>query len=224
MTDPHPYLATYGLRLKRLFYPRVFYPNMLWRRSSSSDAPRRVAYLTFDDGPTPGVTHRLLDLLARHDAQATCFLIGENAERNPGLVRAIRDAGHTIGNHTYTHLDASRAAAETVTAELDRTTRLLEDLTGRSVRHMRPPYGRFTRPMRTWCRRREQQLTMWDVNPREFRDAATPRSVARHTLRPLRDGSLVLLHDTPDTERVTLTGLETILQRLTDRGWRFAAL
>src|SRR5690606_18259253 len=155
--------------------------------------PERVVYLTFDDGPSRQLTAPILDLLARFDARAAFFLIGARAARDPGLVRAIAAAGHTIGNHTYTHPDAWKTPVSRLVAELERTTALLEDQVQQTVRWMRPPYGRFTRAMRAWCLARRQRLTMWDVMPGDYLPGATSRKVERRLLAYVRRGSIVVM-------------------------------
>lgn len=195
-------------------------PSLLWRR----DDGKRTLFLTFDDGPCPSTTPRLLDLLARHDVPATFFLVGAAARRRPDLVRAIQAAGHVIGQHTDTHPDAWRTPATEVEAELGRATATLEDLTGAAVRWMRPPYGRFTPAMLRWCRRRGQRVAMWDVMPGDFLSSATPAGVLRRTLRLVRPGSVIVLHEGGPARRVTPAALADALPQLTGLGYRFASL
>jgi peptidoglycan/xylan/chitin deacetylase (PgdA/CDA1 family) len=211
-------VSVVGTRLPRLVAP--LYREVLWRRP----ADERIAYLTFDDGPTTAMTRRLLDLLARFDAPSTFFLIGAAAERDPDLVRAVHAAGHTLGNHTFTHPDAWRTEAALVVAELARTTSVLEDMVQAPIRWMRPPYGRFTAAMRAWCRQNRQRLTMWDVGPGDYLPDATPAVIERRIRRHLRPGSIVVLHDNPKARDVTPAVLERLLPALRGEGWRFAAL
>jgi peptidoglycan/xylan/chitin deacetylase (PgdA/CDA1 family) len=210
-----PYLATHGLRPFQRFFP-----DMLWR----VDTDERVAYLTFDDGPTPEVTPELLDLLEAFDARATCFLVGSNAEAHPDLVRRLHRAGHRIGNHTYTHPDPWSTPARRVRKELSRTTMKLESITGAPVRAMRPPYGHPTGPVRTWCAERSQRMVMWDVMPGDFLEGMTASSISSFVIRHVRPGSVIVLHDNPICEQVTPAALRTILQTLGRKGWRFEAL
>jgi peptidoglycan-N-acetylglucosamine deacetylase len=106
-------------------------------------APRRPGELalTFDDGPNPAWTPRLLDLLAEHNVRGTFFMVGNFAKSERELARRVADAGHLIGNHTWTHPDLSRTASSKVLDELTRTSDLLSDIIGKPVRYFRPPFG-----------------------------------------------------------------------------------
>jgi peptidoglycan-N-acetylglucosamine deacetylase len=97
--------------------------------------------LTFDDGPNPAWTPRLLDILAEHNVQATFFMIGKFAKSEPDLARRVADAGHLIGNHTWTHPDLSRTRSANVLDELTRTSDTLAGITGKPVVYFRPPFG-----------------------------------------------------------------------------------
>lgn len=210
-----PYLATHALRPFQRFFP-----DMLWR----VDAEAPTAFLTFDDGPTTEMTDDLLDLLARYDAQATHFLVGAHAESHPDRVRAIVSAGHRLGNHTYTHIDPWITPVDELHAEVTRTTKVLEEIAQSRVRTLRPPYGHPTGILRQWCAARNQRMVMWDVMPGDYLKTATAARVARFVIRTVRPGSVIVLHDNPICETVTLPALETILDTLTAEGWSFDAL
>lgn len=196
------------------------FPDLLWRMP----AVDRTAYLTFDDGPNPTLTRKLMDILDRHDARATFFLIGSKAERQPDLVRALADAGHAVGNHTFSHPDPWRTPRADLQRELDRTTAELETITSTPVRWMRPPYGHFTRPMRAWCGQQQQQLTMWDLAPADYLERISGADVERHVHAYIRKGSIIVLHDNPRAADATIPALERLLDVLTSEGWKFEAL
>lgn len=208
----------FGTRLPR--WSARYFPDITWRIPTTD----KVAYLTFDDGPTTSVTARLLDVMARFDAKGTCFLLGTHAQRHPHLVRDIAAAGHTIGNHTYTHPNAWRTPDAQLVRELEQTTGILENLIQKPVRWMRPPYGRFTDAMRHWCRVRRQQCTMWDIGPGDFLPDASTQQIAQRVVRAIRPGSIVVLHDNLKAREVAPAALHDILERLTAEGWRFPSL
>ena len=197
-----------------------FYPDLLWRVRTDA----RTVYLTFDDGPTTVLTGRLLEILGRFSAGASFFLLGEHASLLPEAVRDIAAAGHTIGNHTFTHPDAWLTPSSHVVAELDRTTHTLEDLLGHPIRLMRPPYGRFTPTMRLWCHSRRQRMTMWDIMPGDFLPGASHTRLERIMLSCVRPGSIIVLHDNPKARIAMPSALETILHTLSADGWRFLPL
>ncbi|MGA7858997.1 MAG: polysaccharide deacetylase family protein [Terracidiphilus sp.] len=106
-------------------------------------APRRGGELalTFDDGPNPAWTPRLLDILATHDVRATFFLVGRYAEAEPELVRRIAAAGHLIGNHSWSHPNLALTKRVRINEELQRTSKTLEQITAAPIRYFRPPFG-----------------------------------------------------------------------------------
>jgi peptidoglycan/xylan/chitin deacetylase (PgdA/CDA1 family) len=97
--------------------------------------------LTFDDGPNPAWTPRLLDILAEHNVHATFFMVGKFAKTESALARRVADSGHLIGNHTWSHPDLSRTRSANVLEELTRTSDILADITGKHIRYFRPPFG-----------------------------------------------------------------------------------
>ncbi|MEM1094021.1 MAG: polysaccharide deacetylase family protein [Bacteroidota bacterium] len=215
--DATSLLATYGVRLA----PRIW-PDLLWRLPPLSSGDR-VAYLTFDDGPTLH-TPRYLDILARYDARATFFLLGRQMEEHPTMVELLLEAGHALGNHGYSHSDPWRTPTAALLAEFDRTTALLRAHLGHPPCWLRPPYGHFTRALRGWGLSRRQRMVMWDVMPGDFLRGVTSKHVSERVLRSIRPGSIVVLHDNPNVAHVTPVALGALLSNLTAEGWRFAAL
>lgn len=123
------------------FYAGMWPQSQIFGRTliASSD-PNEIA-LTFDDGPNDGYTERLLDILARHNAKASFFLIGRFARNRASLVRRIREAGHIVGNHTWTHPRLMFSSPARIREELSSTNAALEDIFGEAVRYFRPPHG-----------------------------------------------------------------------------------
>ena len=195
-------------------------------------AGRRLA-LTFDDGPNPAHTPVLLELLARHQAKATFFLIGEWAEREPDLVRAAVAAGHAIGNHTYSHPTMPAHRAEWIRGELRRCRDAVEasgerfsTIAGAAL--MRPPYG-HRRPGTLRTVRAEGYVpVMWSITGFDWRTHTTAQRITRRGLRAA-DGDIILLHDVSDLEpaadrRRTIAGTEAILEHFMARDYAFVTV
>ena len=148
--------------------------------------------MTFDDGPSES-TPALLELLHRHNAKATFFVCGRNAERLPGVLRSIANAGHEIGNHTWSHPRLDFTSAATMRDELDRTQSLIGDITGTAPRLFRAPYG--VRWFGLGAVQKELGLTgvMWTAIGRDWKLSAA--AVTRRLMRAADDGAILCLHD-----------------------------
>ena len=136
--------------------------------------PRDLA-LTFDDGPNPTWTPRLLDVLARNHVRATFFLLGSRAQAQPELVRRIADAGHLIGNHSWSHPNLARSSAGRIREELTRTSDTLQQITGARAKFFRPPFGarrpavfRIARELRLMPVLWNAMTTDWKTPPAEW--------------------------------------------------------
>jgi peptidoglycan-N-acetylglucosamine deacetylase len=184
-------------------------------------AGTRRAVLTFDDGPTQFGTSELRDVLAQYQVPAVFFLVGENAIAHRDKVRGLVSDGHLVGNHSWTHVDAWRASARHVFAEMGRCCAALEEITGKRVNWVRPPFGRVTRGLVKWCRRNDRQMLLWDVMPPDFEAGSTSHGVAVHLERRIRPGSVICLHDNPKAKPVTADALRIGLPRLLEAGWQF---
>lgn len=163
-------------------------------RRVSASQPIDIA-LTFDDGPHPEHTPRLLDVLAEAGAHGTFFVVGERAEQHPELVRRIADAGHQLGNHTWTHSEPSQTSTVRFLEEVGQTRQLIQNLTGHDCRLTRPPKGSLTIGKTLGLWRQQQTVALWNIDPKDFvmlDSAAMSRWLDEY--RP-QSGDIVLLHD-----------------------------
>jgi peptidoglycan/xylan/chitin deacetylase (PgdA/CDA1 family) len=185
-----------------------------------SRSGEQVVALTFDDGPDPGSTPAILRHLARFDARATFFLLGQNVSAHPGLARAIAEGGHAIGTHAFTHRNLAHCDPLEVIRELRRCQRAIEDATGERPRIMRPPYG-FQRA-RTFLMARALGLRVvhWSVSGEDWL-GHPPEAVCERVLSAAAPGSVVLLHD---GQPPTVAALPMILEGLSRRGHRFVTV
>jgi peptidoglycan/xylan/chitin deacetylase (PgdA/CDA1 family) len=172
--------------------------------------------LTFDDGPGPYTT-TLLRHLAAHHARATFFVVGQSAVAYPDVLRKTAAAGHEIGNHTWSHRDMTRMSGAAIRADLARTDRAIQSVTGVAPVVMRPPYGAFNAAVRKNCK---HPVIMWSVDTEDWR-YRNPGRVARVAIKHARPGGILLFHDIHPT---TVRAMPRVLKALTARGYRFVTV
>ena len=211
-----------ALWLGYAWLPHLLTPACAWRGSRTD---RRIA-LSFDDGPDPEWTPRVLDLLARHDVAASFFLVGERAARAPALVRDIVAAGHEIGNHGWSHRSLWFCGPRRTEGEIGRSHALLGDLAGRAPRHFRPPWGMVNAAMFPVLARQGERCVFWSIQPEGVRPVAASAQVAR-VLRRAHPGAIVDLHDAEGTTAAParlLQALGPMIARLRAAGYGFATV
>ena len=183
----------------------------------------QVAF-TFDDGPSPDWTPKILNILKAANVKAAFFLVGANAERYPGLVRRIVEEGHEIGNHTYYHPNLALCWPEHIRLELNATQLLLETITGRATTLFRPPYAADTSPSQ--LRELTPLQIAQDLNYLVVLESIDPQDWAKpgadvilqRVKQQRRDGSIILLHDAGGDRSQTVSALPRILDWLHTRG------
>ena len=150
--------------------------------------------ITFDDGPESTQTARLLDGLAEHGARATFFVLGHRLGKTADLIERMVNEGHSVGSHTYSHVNLAAVTRDTIAYQLDETNRLLKEITGLDVTLLRPPYGNRSALVAEMAAERGMALIIWSVDPQDWkvRDA---RQTADHIVSRAQDGEIILLHD-----------------------------
>jgi peptidoglycan/xylan/chitin deacetylase (PgdA/CDA1 family) len=165
-------------------------------------APERAGELalTFDDGPNPRWTPRLLDVLAEHDVKATFFMLGSRAQMEPELVRRIAAEGHLIGNHSWSHPNLALTAAGKVREELTRTSGTLEEITGERVKYFRPPFGARRPVVFKIARELGLRVVTWNAMTSDWSETSADRIARQLTAKIDRLGrrgraANIVLHD-----------------------------
>jgi peptidoglycan/xylan/chitin deacetylase (PgdA/CDA1 family) len=166
----------------------------------------RALYLTFDDGPDPEETPRLLDMLGRLEARATFFLLGREAERYPELVRMIVEAGHALGNHSMTHPWFDRISWREQLDEIRQSDAVLKKFDGNDVHPFRPPHGRGTVFAMATCMIRRQKLVLWSHDSRDYCESAG-QVLSSLQSKAMRNGDILLFHDDGPVARQALSRL-----------------
>ncbi len=180
---------------------------------------RRIA-VTFDDGPTPGVTEKVLAALRERHLSATFFMIGQRVAAAPSLARRVREEGHEIGNHSYTHPQLGRLPAPQVLAQLQKTQEAIEQATGFRPRWMRPPYGSFRPAQAPLASEEGLGVVLWSVDTRDWARPGTER-ILETVLTQSHPGSIVLMHD---LHLQTAEVVGRVLDGLLERGFEFATI
>jgi peptidoglycan/xylan/chitin deacetylase (PgdA/CDA1 family) len=187
----------------------------------------RAVALTFDDGPHPVFTPRMLDVLARAGVHATFFLIGRAAERFPHLVRSIVDGGHEVGNHTYRHRPLWLLPPRRTREEIEHGASTLASLTGRLPRYFRPPWGQLNLEAYRHTVRRGVRPVLWSLRPEGWLPLAHPNGIVQAVARRLHPGAILNLHDgggIRDTPARTAQALPALLALLRAHGYRCLTL
>ena len=175
--------------------------------------------LTFDDGPEPGVTERILDTLQAHGLRATFFMIGEKVAASPELARRVAE-NHEIGHHTYTHRKLTELADAEVQQELDKTDAIFMEVLGRRAEWFRPPFGALRQNQAARVLSRGMRVALWSLDAEDWR-GGPGAAVTERILTHIHPGAIVLCHETP----VTAESLDATLCQLRDtQPWRAVTL
>jgi peptidoglycan/xylan/chitin deacetylase (PgdA/CDA1 family) len=187
------------------------------RPTDSTDQPAtggKLVHFTFDDGPDPAWTPQILDILARNNAKATFFELGQMVDRHPELHDAVLAAGNTIGSHSYSHPQLTKLSA---------AKRQKEITGGPQSKCFRPPYGAENAQVRAQIKAAGMKPVLWDVDSLDWTKPGSDAIVA-NVLKTVHSGSVVLMHDAGGNRSQTIAALEKLLPILAAKGYSFAAL
>ena len=171
---------------------------------------KKQVAITFDDGPNPNYTVKLLDGLKKRGVKATFFLLGSEVEQYPEIVEAIHENGHLIGVHSYEHVNFGQIGDAAAVEQIDRTQEAIYDVTGEYAGYIRPPYGCWKKELDTEVPMIE---VLWDVDPLDWAttDADT---VVQRILSDVEDGSIILLHDASESSvQAALTTIDILKEQ-----------
>lgn len=196
---------------------RLLIPGAIWRRRHHDDPNRKVAYLTFDDGPIPEVTPWVLDTLERLQVKATFFLVGENVERNPSLLAQIISRGHSVGNHTMHHDRGIKCSRGKYLESISKAGDLIPG------KLFRPPHG-FLRPSQLLAVRKTHTIVMHDLVTMDYDSRQWPWEIIRRVHKLIRPGSIIVFHDSLKAQKNLKATLENVIQFLIEDGYTLLPL
>jgi peptidoglycan/xylan/chitin deacetylase (PgdA/CDA1 family) len=188
---------------------------------NSVQTSRPVVALTFDDGPHPEHTPKLLDILRQQGVRATFYVIGRSVETYPEIARRIVAEGHEIANHTWSHPTLTTIGAARVDQEIRKTSEVIERVTGRRPTNMRPPYGAINdRVRQSMLRDHGLDVIMWSVDPLDWRRPGAS-VVAQRLVDGAHPGAILLAHD---IHPGTIEAMPATISRLKAKGYGFATV
>ena len=177
--------------------------------------------MTFDDGPHPVLTPRLLDMLKASGIRATFFLIGQNAAEYPDIVRRIAAEGHEIGNHTWNHPQLTKLSPGALREEISRTSSTIAEIIGKPLVVMRPPYGATSACINRWMNREfGMKVILWSVDPLDWKYRNSAR-VESQILAGAQPGAIILSHDIHAT---TVAAMPNVFDSLLAKGYKFVTV
>lgn len=186
-----------------------------------AETENKVIALTFDDGPTENVD-QLLPLLDQYKAKATFFLIGKDIEKHPEEAEKLVEAGHQIGNHTYSHERMVLKSPSFIKEEIEKTDELIRKSGYKGEIDFRPPYGKKLIGLPYYLAKHNRETIMWTLEPETYYVNAEDK--VKNVLDNIKPGSIILLHPMYDQTDGTIQVIEEILQELTKEGYAFVTV
>ena len=182
--------------------------NVVWRINPAE----KVIYLTFDDGPNPGVTPQVLDILDRFEVKATFFCVGENVFRFPDVFEEVKRRGHGVGNHTFNHLKGFEYATDDYVKNVKKAADYIDS------KLLRPPHGQI-KPSQIKALKDDYRIIMWDFITYDYDKRIEPEKIIAEVKKRSRNGSIVVFHDSLKAEKNVLQVLPEALRFWKENGY-----
>lgn len=187
----------------------------------SETQKEKVLYLTFDDGPVPGITNRLMDLLDKYQIKATFFIIGNRAENHNKLIKEMNKRAHTIANHSYSHPGFHKISFAEKILEIDKTNKIIKEIIGAPCTLFRAPQGRWDIKLMFAMLQKKITAVHWSRDSMDFLKEPANKIIERFLIHPVKSGDIILFHD--DDARC-IDALEQLIPQWLEQGYRFSAL
>lgn len=200
-----------------LIQPRSILKRVYPRATWNFGRDKKNIYLTFDDGPIPGLTEWVLDELKKHDVRATFFCVGDNIQKHKTIFERTLHEGHAVGNHTMHHLKGFRKGVSAYLKDVEDCRVLVQN------NLFRPPYGQLTRGQYKALNRRGYRIIMWDVISYDY-EPISIEQCAQNVLKNVKPGSIVLFHDNIKAENNVKYALPLVISQFKEMGYSFKTL
>ena len=187
---------------------------------------KKTVYITFDDGPTAEITQWTLGILKEYNAKATFFCIGENIAQNPGLFSQIQQEGHSIGNHTYNHLNGWHSNTEDYLKNIILCDEVMQDFSNTNLEQklFRPPYGKVKPKQLKWLKENGYKIIMWDILSADFDTTISPEKCAENVLKNIQPGTIIIFHDSVKASKNLKYALPLTLKYLQENDFEMKSI
>ena len=175
-------------------------------------------YLTFDDGPQEAATPFVLDQLKLYNAKATFFCVGKNVKAHPKIYERILDEGHTVGNHTFNHLNGWTTSNKKYVHDIAEASKYIDS------KLFRPPYGKISPFVSKLLRSMNFKIIMWEIVSGDFDTTLTPQKCSEHVVLYSRPGSIIVFHDSANARERMQFALPKCLRYFSEQGFYFRAI
>ena len=192
---------------------KYLFPNVVWDKPGSG----KTLFLTFDDGPTPTVTEKVLEILDQYKAKATFFCLGRNVERFQDIYQTIIARGHSVGNHSYSHLKGWRSGNLEYFEDIELASRYIHSGL------FRPPYGKIRRSQIRYLKDK-YKIILWEVMSHDYNNRVSEERSLRAVLRYTREGSILVFHDSLKAWNKLHYILPRVLKHFSALGFKFEAI
>ena len=197
--------------VKTIAFFRFLYPSLIWKKKGA-----KKIWLTFDDGPTPEVTEYILSVLKSEKILATFFLVGQDILNNQRIYQKIKADGHTIGNHTNSHLNGWKTCSKKYIQDIEKCQELMKENV-----LFRPPYGKMT-SKQILNLKKKYKLILWDILSYDFKEK-NPTKLKSNVLDNISDGSIVVFHNNTKSYKLLKETLRDIIVELKGMGYSFSS-
>tara|TARA_B100000780_G_scaffold140159_1_gene98148 strand:- start:617 stop:1240 length:624 start_codon:yes stop_codon:yes gene_type:complete len=201
----------YWVRTPRII--QLIFSRLLWRMSPA----RLVVYLTFDDGPNSSSTNEILKILNEENIKGTFFCIGENVVKHPEIFQKIIDKGHSIGNHSMSHINGWKVNKNKYLEDVEKASKIIKS------NLFRPPFGKLNFRSTSELKKKFK-IVMWDINSGDFDKKLKSSQVVDNVLKNSRNGSVIVLHDNKKFKQCTVDALVPIIKGLKSKGFSLEAI
>ena len=190
--------------------------------TKNTSAEKKVA-LTFDDGPHPIYTPRILELLDEYAVPATFFVIGQNVDNYPEAFKKLLESGCEIGNHTYHHRNVSNMSEADIREELEKTEAAISKFSNIKPTLLRPPEGSFGKHLEKVCIEKKYDVILWSIDTRDW-EYASANQIAATVVKKIQNGDIILMHDYVSHGAHNYEALKIIIPELLSRGYSFVSV